>query len=148
MKKDNILILCTGNAARSQMAEGYFRKFAGDKLNIFSAGLEPKRLHPMSKRVMKEDGIDIENQKSKGVDAFLGKLNFRYLIIVCAKAEKNCPTTFPGALGRLFWPFEDPAAAPGSDEEKLEIFRAVRNQIKSRIQEFVEKELTPTQPHP
>ena len=138
MKKDNILILCTGNAARSQMAEAYFRKFVGDTLNIFSAGLEPKEIHPKAKAVMKEDGISIENQRSKGVQDFLGKLSFRHVIIVCARADQNCPRTFPGAMNRLFWPFEDPAALNGSKEERLAKFRQVRDLIKIRIREFVE----------
>lgn len=138
MKKENILILCTGNAARSQMAEAYFRKFVGDKLNIFSAGLEPKEIHPMAKVVMKEDGISIENQRSKGVHDFLGKLNFRLVIVVCARAEQNCPRTFPGAMNRLFWPFEDPAAFNGSEEERLAKFRQIRDLIKIRIEEFAE----------
>lgn len=137
MKKENILILCTGNAARSQMAEAYFREFVGDKFNVFSAGLEPKEIHPMAKVVMKEDGMSIETQRSKGVQDFLGKLNFRHVIIVCAKAEDNCPSTFPGAMNRLFWPFEDPAASKGSEKQRLEKFREVRDQVKQRIKEFV-----------
>lgn len=138
MRKDNILILCTGNSCRSQMAEGYFRTFIGDKVNVFSAGLEPKEIHPMAKVVMKEVGISIDNQRSKGIQDFLGKYNFRHIIVVCARAEKNCPSTFPGAMNRLFWPFEDPAAFKGSEEEKLMRFREIRDQIRNRIQEFVQ----------
>ena len=85
MRKDNILILCTGNSARSQIAEAYFREFAGDNFNVFSAGLDPKEVHPMAKEVMQEDGISIENQRSKGVEEYLGKFNFRYVISVCTK---------------------------------------------------------------
>ena len=138
MKRDNILILCTGNAARSQMAEAYFRKFIGDKCNILSAGLEPKEIHPLAKEVMREDGISIDSQRSKGVKQFLGKFAFRHVIIVCEKAEKNCPRIFPGAMNRLFWPFEDPSIYEGSYAEKLEKFREVRDQIRTRIQEFVQ----------
>lgn len=138
MKRDNILILCTGNTARSQMAEAYFRKFVGDKVNVFSAGLEPKEVHSLAKAVMTEDGTSIDDQRSKGVRDFLGKLSFSHVIIVCARAEKNCPSTFPGAMHRLFWPFEDPAAFKGSEEEKLAKFREVRDLINRRIQEFVQ----------
>lgn len=138
MRKDNILILCTGNAARSQMAEAYFKKLIGERFNILSAGLEPKEVHPLAKEVMKEDGISIDDQRSKGVEQFLGKLAFRHVIIVCENAEKNCPRVFPGAMNRLFWPFEDPSIYEGSYNEKLEKFREVRDQIKARIQEFVQ----------
>ncbi|MBI3803556.1 MAG: arsenate reductase ArsC [Nitrospirae bacterium] len=141
MKKENILILCTGTAARSQMAEAYFKKFIGERVNILSAGLEPQEVHPLAKAVMKEDGINIDDQRSKGVEQFLGKLAFRHVIIVCEKAEKNCPRIFPGAMNRLFWPFEDPRVYKGSDNEKLEKFREIRDQIKARIQEFVQGQI-------
>jgi len=132
-EKPAVLILCTGNTARSQMAEAFLKKYAGDSLDVFSAGYDPKEINPLTRQVMAERGFDLSGQYAKGVTEFLGKKPFRYLIIVCAAAEAACPKQFPGVLFRLFWPFDDPAAATGSDEEKLAKFREVRDKIEARL---------------
>jgi arsenate reductase len=135
-KKIRVMFLCTGNVARSQMAEAFLREYAGERFEVYSAGLEPDEIHPYTKKVMKEIGIDINNQYSKDVRQFLGKLHFGYLITVCAKAEKNCPI-FPGVSARLFWPVEDPLEFVGPEEEKLEKFREIRDQVDERIKEWL-----------
>ncbi len=132
-----VLFLCTGNSARSQMAEAFLRKYGGEQFEAFSAGLEPRAIHPLTIQVMQEIGIDISGQTSKGIEVYLGKTFFHYLITVCDQAEKNCPTNWLGVNQRLHWSFEDPAAFEGTDEEKLAKFRAIRDQIESRIKEWV-----------
>lgn len=132
--KPNILVLCTGNSCRSQMAEGFLRQLAGDRFNVFSAGTEPKEeIHPLARQVMNEVGVDISDQHPKGLEDFLGRMAVRHLIIVCSGADENCPRIFPGLNERLFWPFDDPAAFEGSPEETLEEFRRVRDEIRERI---------------
>jgi len=115
------------------MAEAFLRKYAGDQFNVYSAGLEPTEIHPMTRQVMQEVGLDLEGQSAKGVDTYLGKLLVSHLIIVCETANGRCPYTWPGIHERLFWPFDDPDAVQGSQQEKLEKFRQVRNQIEERI---------------
>ena len=137
MDKKRVIFLCTGNSARSQMAEAFLRKFGGDQFEAYSAGLEPKGLNPYTVRVMNEVGIDVSGQRSKGVGEYLGKVLFQYLITVCDNAEKNCPTVWPGVNQRMHWSFEDPAAFEGTDEAKLAKFREVRDQIEKRIEEWV-----------
>ncbi len=132
MTRPRVLFLCTGNTARSQMAEGLLRALAGDRFEAFSAGLEPGRLHPLTARVMRERGIDVSDQYAKGVEAYLGKLDFAYVITLCDSAAQNCPV-FPGAGRRLHWSFDDPAAADGSEEERLTKFREVCDAIEARI---------------
>ena len=132
-----VLFLCTGNSARSQMAEAFLRKYGAEQFEAFSAGLEPKGLNPFTVEVMNEIGIDISQQRSKGVETYLGKERFHTLITVCDDAEKNCPATWPGINQREHWSFEDPAALIGSDEEKLEKFRRIRDQIDQRVQAWV-----------
>ena len=131
-----VLFLCTGNSARSQMAEAFLRKYGEDRFEAHSAGLEPKGLNPLTIKVMQEAGIDVSGQKSKGVGEYLGKVLFQYLITVCDDAEKNCPSTWPGISKREHWSFEDPAALQGTEEEKLAKFREVRDQIEIRIKEW------------
>ena len=137
MSKAKMLILCTGNSARSQMAEAFLRQYAGDRFDVYSAGLEPHGINPFTRVVMAEVGYDLAGQRSKSVAEYLGKVNFGYLITVCDHAEKNCPTTFLGVSNRLHWSFEDPAAFVGSDEETLAKFREVRDQIDQRIQSWL-----------
>src|SRR5664280_2052023 len=96
MEKLRVLFLCTGNSARSQMAEAFLRKYAGDRFEVHSAGLEPKDLNPLTVRVMEEAGFDMSGHRSKGIGEYLGKVLFQYLITVCDDAEKNCPTVWPG----------------------------------------------------
>ena len=140
MDKTKVLFLCTGNSARSQMGEALLRKLAGDKFEVFSAGFEPQGINPFTKMVMAEQGIDLAEHYSKSVQEYLGKMTFEYIITVCNKAEKDCPIAFPGVRHRLFWPFEDPAAQSGSDEEKLAKFRQVRDQIESRIRFWLQEQ--------
>jgi arsenate reductase len=137
MSKGRVLFLCTGNSARSQMAEAFLRKYGGEHFEAHSAGLEPKGINPYTVRVMEEVGIDVSGQKSKGVDTYLGKVLFQYLITVCDDAEKNCPTVWPGVNTRMHWSFEDPARFEGSDAAKLAKFREVRDLIEKRIKEWV-----------
>ncbi|HQP32088.1 MAG TPA: arsenate reductase ArsC [Deltaproteobacteria bacterium] len=137
MLKPNVLFLCTGNSARSQMAEAFARHYAGDALEAYSAGLEPKGLHPMTIKVMEEIGIDMRAHTSKPLSDFLGKIHFSYLITVCGQADKNCPAVFPGMGRRLHWGFEDPAAATGSEEERLQKFREIRDQIQERVRTWL-----------
>ncbi len=137
MSKQKILFLCTGNSARSQMAEAFVRKYADDRFEAHSAGLEPKGLNPLTVKVMDEVGIDTSGQTSKGVDAYLGKVHFQYLVTVCDDADKNCPTVWPGVNTRMHWSFQDPAAVEGTEEEKLAKFREVRDLIEARIKEWL-----------
>lgn len=134
--KPRLLFLCTGNSARSQMAEALLRHYAGDRFEVHSAGLEPKGINPYTVRVMDEFGIDIRSQQSKSVTTYLGRMVFSYVITVCSNAEANCPI-FPGYTIRMHWPFDDPAAATGSDDQKMDKFRQVRDQIAARIQDWL-----------
>lgn len=134
-EKARVLFLCTGNSARSQMAEGLLRSLAGDRYEVFSAGTKPVGLNPLAVEAMRELGIDISRHQSKHVSECFGKL-MDTVITVCDHAKEVCPI-FPGAPHQLHWSFEDPAAAQGSDEEKLDAFRRIRDEIKTRI----EKEL-------
>ena len=137
MNKTRVLFLCTGNTARSQMAEAFLREYGGDRFEAYSAGLEPSVIHHYTRRVMEEVGLDLSEQHSKDLAEYMGKVHFGYLITVCANAEKRCPSAFPGMGQRLHWPFEDPAAFVGSEEEKLAKFREVRDQVDRRIQEWL-----------
>lgn len=137
MSKPKVLFLCTGNSARSQMAEALLRKYAGDVFEAHSAGLEPKGVNPLTVQVMQEAGIDISNQQSKGIEAYFGKKLFQYLITVCDDADQNCPTVWPGVHTRLHWSFEDPAKFEGTEEQKLAKFREVRDLIEKRIRAWV-----------
>ncbi len=132
MSKSNVLFLCTGNSARSQMAEALLRWHAADHFNVFSAGLEPKAVNPLAIRVMEEMGISMSSHRPKHLSEYVGKMDFTYLITVCGNAEENCPY-FPGMGQRLHWGFDDPAAVTGSEEEKLAAFRRVRDEIDGAI---------------
>lgn len=137
MEKPAVLFLCTGNSARSQLAEALLRKHGGDRFDVYSAGTEPKGIHPLTVRVLDEAGIDSSGQRSKGVQEFLGKLTIAYLIIVCGDADEKCPTGWPGTMHRLFWPFSDPAAVEGSEEERVAAFRSARDTIEARIRQWL-----------
>jgi len=133
--RKRVLILCTGNSARSQMAEGLLRHMAGDNYEVASAGVAPSHLRPEAIKVMGELGIDISGHRSKSVDEFLGQ-EFDYVITVCDNANEQCPV-FPGQTRRIHWSFEDPAAAPGDEPTRLAVFRRVRDEIKQRMQELI-----------
>lgn len=137
MSKIRVLFVCTGNAARSQMAEALLRRHAGDRFEAFSAGTHPKGIHPLTRQVMGEIGEDLEGQYSKSVDEYLGKQHFGYVITLCADAEQNCPTTFLGVSRRLHWAFDDPTAVQGGEAEQLEKGRQVRDQIERRIKSWI-----------
>jgi len=126
-----ILFLCTGNSCRSQMAEGWARHLHGDKFEVHSAGIAPAGLHPLAVRVMQESGIDISGQKSKPVSA-LKDMAFDTVITVCDSARENCPL-FPGKTKVLHFDFADPAAAKGSEQEVLAVFRRVRDDIRDFV---------------
>lgn len=136
--KTKVLFLCTGNSARSQMAEAFLRHHAGDQFEAHSAGLEPKGLNPYMVRVMAEIGVSLEGQTSKSVDAYLGWVNFGWLITVCSHAEQNCPRTFLGVSHRAHWnDLEDPAAFVGSEADTLQAFRVVRDQIDGHVRAWL-----------
>lgn len=137
MHKQRVLFLCTGNSARSQMAEAFVRKYGGDRFEPHSAGLEPKGVNPLTIKVMEEVGVDISGQVSKGIETYLGKSHFKYLVTVCDDADKNCPTVWPGVNTRMHWSFEDPARLEGTEEEKLAKFREVRDLIERSIKQWV-----------
>jgi arsenate reductase (thioredoxin) len=130
-----VLFLCTHNSARSQMAEGLLRHLAEDRFEAHSAGTEATRVRPLAIRAMDEVGVDISGQESKTLQRYLSE-PFDYVITVCDDANEACPF-FPGAKNRLHWSFEDPSRAEGSEQERLEVFRSVRDRIRERI----EKEL-------
>jgi arsenate reductase (thioredoxin) len=136
MKKPRVLFLCTGNSARSQMAEALLKKHAGDRFEVYSAGLEPAGVNPYTVRVLDEQGLDTSELRSKPLTEFLGKVHFGYLVTVCTNAEEQCPI-FPGVSQRLHWPFEDPAAFQGTDEETLDTFRRVRDQIEEQLLQWL-----------
>jgi arsenate reductase (thioredoxin) len=141
--KQRVLFLCTGNSARSQMAEAFLRRYGSDQFEAYSAGLEPRGIHPLTIQVMEEIGYDISGQRSKGVREFLGSVFIHQLITVCDNAEKNCPAIWPGVITKLHWSFEDPAAVEGSEEEKLEKFREVRDQIERKVRAWVLEQSEP-----
>jgi arsenate reductase (thioredoxin) len=143
MSKQRVLFLCTGNSARSQMAEAFLRKHAGDVFEPHSAGLEPKGVNPLTVKVMNEAGIDISNQASKGIETYLGNTHFQTLITVCDDADKNCPAVWPGVNTRIHWSFEDPARFEGTEEEKLTNFREVRDLIEHRVKQWVAEQHIP-----
>ena len=135
--KKRLLIVCTGNSARSQMAEGLLRHEAGERFEVFSAGTAPAPVRPEAIAVMNEIGIDISGHRSKSVDEFKDQ-EFESVITVCDSAKESCPV-FPGNARRLHWPFEDPAAAQGSEEERKAAFRRVRDRIHRRIMVYLDE---------
>lgn len=134
-----VLILCTGNSARSQMAEGLLRHDGGARFEVHSAGTHPSRVNPLAIEAMQELGIDIGNQWSKSVDDFAGQ-RFDYVITVCDRANEECPI-FPEGTRRIHWGFEDPAAVDDTPEARLAVFRSVRDKIRQRLKSFAEAPL-------
>src|SRR5262245_24826320 len=133
--KIRVLFLCTHNSARSQMAEGLLRHLAGDRFEVASAGTEARGVHPLATRAMAEIGIDLRGQTSKTFNRFLGE-RWDYVITVCDSANEACPV-FPAKTTRLHWGFDDPSAANGTDEERLAVFRRVRDEIKTRLESWL-----------
>ena len=138
MRKNRVLVLCTGNSARSQMAEGLLRHDAGDRFDVESAGLNPGQVRPEAIAVMKEIGVDISAHRSKHVDEFAGQ-QFDYVLTVCDNANESCPV-LPGQGERLHRSFEDPAALHGDEQERLARFRRVRDEIRDYLQTFPPKD--------
>lgn len=137
MRRNRVLFLCTGNSCRSQMAEGLLRHLASDRFEVFSAGTEPKSMHPYTFQVMEEIGIEMMEHYPKSISDFLGHEKFDFLIVVCSAAEAACPKIFPGVRARWYWPFEDPTVAEGTEWEKLEVFREVRDRIEEQIRNWI-----------
>jgi arsenate reductase len=131
----NILVLCTGNSCRSQIAEGYLRHFAGDEATVYSAGIETHGVNPRAIAIMKEDGIDISTHTSNHVDEYMN-IEFDFILTVCDNAKENCPY-FPSKAKRFHYNFPDPAKAIGSEEEIMAEFRKVREMIKNYCREFI-----------
>jgi arsenate reductase len=129
--RQNVLFLCAGNSARSQMAEGLLRHLAGDRLNVYSAGTKPSIVNPLAIATMKETGIDISDHYSKHVNECFGK-TFDVVVTVCDNAKESCPI-FPGVSRQLHWSLDDPAAVQGSDDFKLAAFRTIRDELIQRI---------------
>ena len=135
----NILVLCTGNSCRSQIAEGFLRHYAGEKANVYSAGVETHGVNPRAISIMKEVGIDISNHTSNHVDEYRN-INFDFIITVCDNAKERCPY-FPSKAERLHYNFPDPAKATGTEEEVMNEFRRVRVLIDEYCKDFVEKHI-------
>ncbi|HUJ13067.1 MAG TPA: arsenate reductase ArsC [Thermoanaerobaculia bacterium] len=135
MNKTRVLFLCTHNSARSQMAEGFLRKLGGERFEVFSAGTEATRVHPLAIEAMNELKIDISGQHSKTLDRYRGQ-QFDYVITVCDRANEQCPI-FPDDPVRIHWSFNDPSAATGDQPARLEVFRRVRDEIQGRIRTLV-----------
>jgi arsenate reductase len=138
MDKKTILVVCVHNSARSQMAEEYLRKFGGDLFEPSSAGIEPGNLNPFVVKVLQEESIDISGKKTQSTqDLYQRGDSYDYVVTVCsAEAKERCPI-YPGTIQRFHWPFDDPSSFTGSDDEKLEGTRVVREQIKEKIQACV-----------
>lgn len=136
MSRQRVLILCTGNSARSQMAEGLLRHLAGDRFEVFSAGSKPSHVNPFAIEAMRQRGIDISGQRSKHLSEYLDQ-PFDYVITVCDNAAETCPI-FPGRAQRIHWSFPDPAAAQGSDAEILAAFVRVRDDLEARFSAWVQ----------
>jgi len=132
-----VMFVCTGNSARSQMAEGFARHFGRGRIEAYSAGMEPSRLNPFAVAVMQEKGIDISGQRSKGFDEAVAR-RMDLVVTVCGNADERCPV-LPPEVKKLRWPLEDPAAATGSNDQILATFREIRDQIEVRVTELVRR---------
>lgn len=137
--KPVVLFLCTGNSARSQMAEALLRREAGDTFDVYSAGTDPKGINPLTVKAIEELGIDMSSQRSKHLKEYLGRLPVRYMIVVCGEADRECPTTWPGLTNRYYWPIEDPAAAEGNLEQRTQFFRVIRDEILEKIRSWLDE---------
>jgi len=138
MAAKKVLFLCTGNTSRSQMAEAFLRKHGGVRFEVHSAGLAPgEEIHPLTRRVMSEVGLDLSGQHPKSLRPYLGRFPFDVVIFVCEKAEKTCPAMWPTVVTGVSWPFEDPAAFSGDEEQQIAKFRAVRDLIEKKILEWL-----------
>jgi arsenate reductase len=132
-KKQRILFFCKHNSCRSQMAEGFLRHLAGDRFEVYSAGLTPRPIHPHVYTVMKESDIDISKQTSKSIDLYLGQQVFDEIIIVCQEGEAECPRLYPFALKVDRWPLSDPTSEQGDPEAILDAFRKTRDRMEDKV---------------
>ncbi|MHA1199388.1 MAG: arsenate reductase ArsC [Candidatus Heimdallarchaeaceae archaeon] len=141
--KTRIIFICSHNSSRSQMAETFLRDLANNHFEVFSAGIDNTRINPLTIKVLEELNYDLSEQYSKNLSDFLGHIRFDIAITVCSEAEKKCPD-IPGVETNLHWSFENPSSFEGTDEEKLDFFRKVRDQIKAKILEWLaEKGIKP-----
>jgi len=141
MIKPKVLFVCTGNSARSQMAEGILRNLGKGRIEAYSAGTHPSQVNPLAIEVMKEIGMDISSHRSKSVDEFTGQ-HFDVVITVCDKARESCPI-FPAKTHRLHWSIEDPASVQGPEAERLDAFRRARDELRGRLEAFVQSQTYP-----
>jgi arsenate reductase len=137
MVKHKVLFVCTQNSCRSQMAEGLLRHDARDLFEVFSAGTKPSQVRPEAIAMMRELGIDISGHRSKSVEEFTGQ-HFDYVITVCDNAQESCPV-FPALTTRIHWSIEDPAAVEGSEEQRFEAFRRIRDELRRRVRDFIQR---------
>ena len=135
MKAARVLFLCTGNSARSQMAEALLRNLSKGKIECFSAGTDPRPLHPLAVKAMAEIGVDISAQKSKPLDRYLDQ-EFDFVIAVCTRAAQQCPQ-WPHSREQIRWAIEDPSEATGDEEQRMRVFRKVRTELSHRLGLFV-----------
>ncbi len=142
MNKRKVLFLCTGNSARSQMAEALLRHYAGEYFDVYSAGLEPRGINPLTIQVMEELGLDLSAHTSKSVQRYIGNTSFDYMITVCAQAEEMCPI-FPGMGVRMHWDIEDPSKFNGAPAEKLVKFRQARDRLDHKIRLWLSQQGIP-----
>jgi arsenate reductase len=140
---NGVLFVCSHNSARSQMAHGWLKHFAGDRFAVYSAGVDPGTLHPLAVRAMAEVGVDIAGHQADGIERYLGRVPIYHLVIVCDQAAQTCPRIWPGARERHEWFFEDPSSATGSDEQRLAVFRRVRDQIRAKVQTWLAEQPEP-----
>lgn len=147
MKKERVLFFCKHNSCRSQMAEGLLRHMAGNRFEVFSAGLYPAPIHPLVYTVMEEIGIDISRQTSKGIDLYLGRELMHTVFIVCREGEAECPKLYPMALKVERWPLPDPASVVGEKETVLIAFRNTRDMMETKIRGWLDKMEIENQPN-
>ncbi|MEW4488013.1 arsenate reductase ArsC [Thalassoglobus sp. JC818] len=140
-EKPVVLFLCTGNSARSQMAEAFLRKHGEAHFDACSAGLSPKGIHPFTTQVMNEVGISLDSHRSKSLNEYLGKVSASHVIFVCEQAEQSCPRIWPFALNTQCMPFRDPAAVEGTEAEQLDAFRSVRDDIEQQVLAWLKNEI-------
>lgn len=137
MDRQRVLFLCAHNAARSQMAEALLRNFAPSRFEVISAGLAPTEVHPLTRRVLEEIGIETTMLRAKGIDEYLAKATVHYAVVVCETTQAQCPKLYPFAQHTLYWPFEDPTLVTDSPETAISKFREVRDQIAERLREWL-----------
>jgi arsenate reductase len=137
--KTRVLFMCVHNSCRSQMAEAFLRELAPDRFEAYSAGFEPSTVDPLAIEAMAERGIDLSAARAKDLSEYLGNVHFGFVITVCERANRECPKTFPGMGTRLHWPFSDPDAVQGDHDERLPVYREVRDAIEVRLREWLDE---------